>query len=140
MFITIQDYATVCDERELEVLQNADNTIRESAEKVALDEVASYLRTRYDVQKTYSQTGDERNAYLVQIVANIALYYLSKRLPQKMAGQKRAELYDQAIDWLKLVGSGKAMPDLPVATTPDGKPTTGFPVLMDSLPRQKYDW
>jgi len=140
MFITIQDYATVCDERELDVLQNADGSIREAAEKVALDEVASYLRARFDVQKTYSQTGSERNAHLVQIVADVALYYLSKRLPQKMAGQKRAELYDQAIDWLKLVGTGKISPDLPVITTPDGTPASGFPVLMHSIPRQKYDW
>jgi len=145
MFITIEDYATVCDERELAVLQNADETIRERAERSALEEVASYLRVRYDVAKAYAAQGDDRNPYLVQIVVNVSLYYLAQRLPMKMAGAKRAELYQQAVDWLKLVGAGKSTPNLPPreSVADDGATGTsgdGFPMIMGSIPPQKYDW
>lgn len=140
MFITIEDYAAVCDDRELDVLQNADNSIRQEAEQVALEEVASFLRARYDVAKIYAAQGDDRNKKLVNVVANVVLFYLSKRLPQKMAGAKRDDLYQQAIDWLKLVGTGKVAPDLPAITDEKGNDTAGFPLMWNSWPKLKNDY
>lgn len=140
-FLTADDYAAVCDERELEVLQKNEAT-RQKAERTAVKEVASYLRMRYDVDKIFAATDDERDEHLVTIVVNIALYYLTQRLPSKMASEKREALYDNAIAWLTKVQKGAASPDLPALEAAGGTPgnANGFPMVVGGLPRAKYDW
>lgn len=146
MFITIDDYASVCEAGELTVLHNADPAIRQRAQQAALEEVAGYLRSRYDMASAYAAEGDARNPHLVLVVVNIALYYLTQRLPMKMAGTKRADLYHEAIDWLKMAGAGKTAPDLPPLQVTGGTGAAagttggGFPLVCGSIPPQKYDW
>lgn len=142
MFLTIEDYKPVCSPRELDVLQQSDNDTRQRAERVALEEVASYLRTRYDMQKTYAATGDDRNAHLVQICVNVTLFYLVQWLPGKMASGNRTSLYEYAIEWLKSVQKGAATADLPEYTNEagDAENPVGYPMAAGGMDRQTYDW
>ena len=48
MFLTEDDYRVVCDEDELDILTRSEPETRQKAERVAMEEVASYLRPRYD--------------------------------------------------------------------------------------------
>ena len=48
MFLTEDDYKVVCDEEELDVLTRSDPATRQKAERVAMEEVASYLRPPAD--------------------------------------------------------------------------------------------
>ena len=100
MFLTEDDYRVVCDEDELDILTRSEPETRQKAERVAMEEVASYLRPRYDTEKAFAAEGDQRNAMLVQVTVNIALYYLVHWLPQNLALDGRQELYDNAIAWL----------------------------------------
>ena len=140
MFLTVDDYKPVCAPRELDVLQQSDTLTRQRAERTALEEVASYLRSRYDINQAYNATGDKRNAHLVQICVNVTLYYLTQWLPGKMGMASRIELYESAIGWLKNVQSGKASPDLPLYQSADGTPVPGMPMMSGGMPRQTYDW
>ena len=113
MFLTEDDYRVVCDEDELDILTRSEPETRQKAERVAMEEVASYLRPRYDTEKAFAAEGDQRNAMLVQVTVNIALYYLVHWLPQNLALDGRQELYDNAIAWLTRVSKGGSMPNLP---------------------------
>lgn len=140
MFIEIDDYKTVCSSRELEILQQSDTLTRERAERAALEEVASYLRVRYDVDKAYAASGDARNAFLVQMCVNVVLYYLVQWLPSKMALGNREKLYEVAIARLKDIQAGKSSPTLPSYTDANGQQGEGFPMVAGSMERQTYDW
>lgn len=120
MFLSEDDYRVVCDEVELDVLTQSDEAIRQKSERVAMEEVASYIRPRYDVAAAFAAQGDERNMMLVQVVANIALYYLAHWLPEGMSLERRQVSYEKAIEWLVRVGKGSTMPELPTYTDGDG--------------------
>ncbi len=138
MFLSEDDYRVVCDEVELDVLIQSEEAIRQKAERVAMEEVASYIRARYDIETAFAARGEDRNSMLVQVVANIALYYLAHWLPGGMSLDRRQVLYDQAIEWLTRVSKGSAMPGLPAYTAEDGgaagSGTTG-PIRFGSQPR-----
>jgi phage gp36-like protein len=141
MFLTIDDYKPVCSPRELDILQQDDTLTRQQAEQTAQEEAAGYLRSRYDMQAAFAEQGAGRNPLLVQIVVNITIWYLVQWLPQKMASGNRLLLYKNAIEWLRDVQAGKAMPDLPGYITGDGKPADmAFPFVAGSMPKQQYDW
>ena len=138
MFIEKEDYRTVCSPRELEVLQQADTPTRLRAERVAMEEVASYLRTRYDIDRAYAAIGNERNAHLVQICVNVTLHYLVQCLPQKMASAHRAEQYERTIEWLRLAQAGKVTASLPLAGESPNQ--NSFPCMAGGMKKQTYDW
>lgn len=138
--LTIEDYKPVCSPRDLEILQQADTLTRQRAERTALEEVASYLRSRYDIEKAYAAVGDNRNPHLVQICVNVTLYYLVQWLPGRMGATNRVELYESSIEWLKNVQSGKASPALPAYLSVDGMPAPGMPMMSGGFKRQKNDW
>lgn len=140
MFIEEEDYRTVCSPRELEVLQQADTPTRLRAERVAMEEVASYLRTRYDIDRAYAAIGNERNAHLVQICVNVTLHYLVQCLPQKMASAHRAEQYERTIEWLRLAQAGKVTASLPLAGESDTPSQNSFPCMAGGMKKQTYDW
>ena len=140
MFLTQQDYKGVCDEDTLDVLTQSDEATRQRAEQVAMEEVASYLRSRYDIAKAYAAQGEARNPFLVQITANIALYYLVHWLPQFMGIDARKQLYDDAILWLKQVQGGKAMPDLPTYQSENGDEDINNPIRYGGMSPSQYDY
>lgn len=140
MFLQAEDYKVVCDERELDVMTQSDQGTRQRAERVAIEEAASYLRARYDTDKAFAAEGDDRNDMLVQVTANIALYYMAHWLPQGLALDGRQELYDAAIAWLNKVSKGGAMPNLPTYTGADGETDTSNPMRYGSMAANKYDY
>lgn len=138
MFLTDEDYQSVCDEFEMEQLTRCLAT-RDIAEAAAMEQVASYLRGRYDVARAFEARGNERNAMLVQATVNIALWLMIHRLPQNMGHERRECLYNDAVKWLRDVQSSKASPDLPVYASADGEDTHN-PVRYGSMPPNRYDY
>ena len=102
--------------------------------------LVTYLRTRYDVDTAFSRTGDQRNGYLVMIVADVALYHLVSWLPKRIGFDIRETRYNQAIAWLKDVQSGKATPDLPVPTDPSTGEETSQPVRYGGWSKSEYQY
>lgn len=136
-FLTKDDFKAVCDPATLEVIDQADDQNRERAIGYAMEEVASYLRSRYDVNKAFSKEGSERNQQLVMTVCDVALYHLVAWLPKRIGFEIRETRYNNAISWLKDVQSGKATPDLPVLTNDAGE-DIGNPVRYGGWEKSNY--
>lgn len=140
MFLNEDDYKVVCDEDELDVLTRSDPAIRQKAERVAMEEVASYLRPRYDTDKAFAAEGDDRNDMLVQVTANITLFYLAHWLPGSLALDGRQELYDISIAWLNKVSKGGTMPKLPTYTGENGETDTSNPMRFGGMTANDYTY
>jgi phage gp36-like protein len=139
MFLTVDDYRSVCDEYEFEQITHCPET-REVAEAAALEQISSYLRSRYDIDRAFAASGCCRNSMLVQCAVNISLWLMIHRLPQNMGHERRECLYNDAVKWLRDVQAGKASPDLPVYVAADGSTDTHNPVRSGCMPPNKYDY
>jgi phage gp36-like protein len=138
MFLTIEDYKAVTDQKGLDLLQQQDGENRQRAENYAIEEASSYLRPEYNTDVVFTQQGEARNSQMVMIVCDIALYHLVSRLPQRQGFEIREIRYKQAIAWLKDVQAGKAFPNIPVKTNEDGKEYST--IRWGSIPKQGYEW
>ena len=124
MFITEEDYRVVIGENALKVVSQASQEIRDNAELEACEEIAGYLRPKYDTEAVFSAEGENRNRLVVMYAADIALYQ---------------ERYERAIKWLEGVQAGKIIPDLPLATDEDGTPT-GDLLIFGSQKQLRHNW
>lgn len=146
MWLKEEDFKPVCSPAELQVLQQSSVENRHQAERTAIEEVASYLRGRYAVGYIFRDEANDRNEFLVTIVANVTLYYLSKHLPARMAQETRNELYERAIEWLKLVQKGAVQPNLPThedrakAKGENLQDSTNGGFIYGSIPKQTHHW
>lgn len=121
MEISEQDYRTVIGESALAIVSQASAEVRQSAERMAEEEMAGYLRPRYDVAAVFGTEGEGRNPLVVMYLCDIALYNMAASLPQKMGMDVRQMRYERAIGWLEEVSKGNIVPDLPVAVGDDGE-------------------
>lgn len=139
MFLTEEDYI-VASNTALSVLQQCSQDKRETAERMAIEEVSGYLRSRYDVKKIFAATGNGRNSVVVLRTCDVALYHLSAWLPNKMGHEIRLERYELALKWLEGVQAGKITPDLPTVTGEDGEEDVNNPVKWGSGKSNTYIW
>lgn len=138
MFLTLEDFRSVCDDFEMEHLTaNTDNRL--TAEAAALEQVSSYLRHRYDTAAAFAMTATQRNPMLVQAVVNITLWLMVHRLPQSMGYERREWLYKESIAWLRDVQNGKAAPSLPTYTDEQGADARN-PIRFGSMKPSRYDY
>ena len=139
MFITDEDYKVVIGDQALKVISQVSPENRTNAEKEAIEEIAGYLRPKYDCPTIFSAEGNNRNSTVVMYACDIALYHMAASLPQKMGMEIREKRYERAIKWLEGVQAEKILPDLPLATDENGEPT-GFLFKYSSQPKLKHNW
>jgi hypothetical protein len=139
VFLTIDDYKSVCDDFEFEHIC-ANQADRLTAERAAMEQIGSYTRHRYDMVQAFAAQGEDRNPMLVQCMVNITLFLMIHRLPQNMGHERRECLYNDSIKWLRDVQTSKASPDLPTYTGEDGRMDTHNPVRTGSMPPNRYDY
>lgn len=139
-FLTTDDYKAVSDAQTLDVIHQSDEANLERAEIYAIEEISSYLRGRYNMPAAYAATGLGRNAQLVMLTADVALYHLIAWLPKRMGFEIRETRYKRAIEYLENVQAGKASPDLPPLIDPDTGVDTGIAVKYGSWKKGTYDY
>ncbi|ATV29291.1 hypothetical protein CTM63_09165 [Prevotella intermedia] len=139
MFITNEDYKVVIGEQALKVISQVSEENRSNAETEAIEEIAGYLRPKYDTEAVFSATGNQRNKLVVMRTCDIAIYHMAASTPQKMGMEIRKERYERAIKWLEGVQAGKIVPDLPLAIDENGD-TIGLPIKYGSQKKQRYNW
>lgn len=139
MFFNEEDYKVVIGENALKVISQVSTENRARAEDEAIEEIASYLRPKYDTNAIFGAEGNQRNSIIVMYTCDIALYHMAASLPQKMGTEIRKERYDRAIKWLEGVQSGKIVPDLPVSTDEEGNPV-GFPMVYGCQKKLRHTW
>ncbi|MBQ9598086.1 MAG: DUF1320 family protein [Bacteroidales bacterium] len=142
MFLQTEDYSVVTSPDDLTVITQSSEEIRQKAERIAVEEIAGYVRSRYDIDAAFAAEGEDRNPLLVQLTVSIALYYLGMWLPQFMGNDTRQTLYDNAISRLKDIQKGAFTPDFPKYQEGDGGSGSGSGDVMKfgSMPRQGYDY
>ena len=116
-FITDKDFTVQIREEILTLLDGSDEkTAVELAARMATDQITQYIGGKYDCKTIFAAEGDDRDHFIVMITIDILLYHLwAKRAPRKIP-EYRVTRYQDALDWLKAVGSGEmqsALPQLP---------------------------
>lgn len=139
MFVTDQDYKVVIGEQALKVVSQISAENRANAETEAVEEIAGYLRPKYDAGAVFSASGKQRNKLVVMYTCDIAIYHMTASTPQKMGMEIRKERYERAVKWLEGVQAGKIVPDLPLAIDENGD-TIGIPMKYGSQKKQRYNW
>lgn len=100
-----------------------------------MEEVAGYLRSRYDVAAVFEATGDNRNKVIVMRCCDVALYHMVSSRNQRQGMEIRKERYERAIKWLEDVQKGLIMPDLPTPVGPNGEEDILNPIKFGSEKR-----
>ena len=139
MFLTENDYI-VASADALTIFSQSTPKKREKAEKMAIEEIAGYLRSRYDTGLIFSAVGDNRNDVIVMHACDITLYHLTSWLPGKMGREIRKERYERAVKWLEEVQAGKVTPNLPTCTGEDREEDINNPVKWGSGKSNTYIW
>jgi phage gp36-like protein len=83
--------------------ENAENAIKE-----AIQEVVSYLSSRYDVKVELSKTGNSRNDMVVKVIRDVALYNCFSIYNPSKIPEIRRQKYEDSISFLKQVQAEKA--------------------------------
>lgn len=140
MVLTEDDYKVVIGESGYKAISQVDENKVRKAEREAQEEMAGYLRPKYDVNAIFSAEGEQRNPLIVMYLCDIALYYLSASLPQKMGSEIRKERYDLAIKWLEGVQAGRVVPDLPLPVDENGDTVAVGTVIFKSNKKLNHEW
>ena len=139
-FITQEDFKVVSSEASLKAITGADPDNISNAIAEAQEEVAGYLRHKYDTDRIFATEGNGRNRQLVMYTADIALYNMIASLPNRMGYETRKERYERAIKWLEGVQAGKIVPDLPIATDETGSGISQGGVLAYGNGPDRHSW
>lgn len=129
-FLEKAELKSVMYQYQLEEVTEADDDIVFMSIEAATDEVKSYLRQngrkdwqdgrpKYDVDAVFSKEGTERNALLLEITKNIAIWYLIRLCNVDMMFENIKDRYDRAVEWLKKVNKGDITLDLPLLAVDD---------------------
>lgn len=102
-----------------EIAANDDAVVIQGIE-AATQEVKSYLKNRYDVDTIFSQTGDNRNALIVESIKTVAVWWIIRVCSAETIYSQWLERYDRVIDYLKGVANGTNTPELPLKADSNG--------------------
>ena len=129
MFLTTEDYtALIRNEIKDILLENYSESKLQAAEQMAIQQVKNYLSGRYNVDVIFKATDNERNAHVVMVVLDCALYHLYTSTVPKRMPELRSQRYQDAIDWLKMVGKGEMSADLPLKQNDKGEDLFGVKI------------
>ena len=138
MFLPIEELRSVIYDYQVNEIVEDDNTIVEMAISAAIEEVKSYLRSRFDTEQTFSAEGNERNPLVLEITKDVALWQILRLSNPDILYDRVKERYDRAINWLEKVAQGLISPDLPVIQDEQGGDIS--PIRFGSMYRQTYDY
>lgn len=106
-FINPEDYDATVHRDIIDSLTRGDDSILDICEDRAIEEMKSYLSSRYDVEAIFSARGEERHPLVLMMALDIATYHIyCVGNPQKMANGIRQARYERAVEWLKGVQKG----------------------------------
>lgn len=125
MFIEIAELNTVAAEYKLEEITDYDDSIAQQCILAAVKRVRRMLSGRYDVDSIFTAQGEERDAELLEICKNIALWFLVRRCNVDILYNRVRETYDRDMAYLRELTDGSIPSDLPLREV-DGRPVGVF--------------
>ena len=123
MFITEEDYKVVIGDNALKVISQVSPENRTNAEAEAREEIAGYLRPKYDCTAIFSAQDEHRNRLIVMYTCDISLYHMSAAMPQRWEARYARNGMNGPSSGLKAYRPEKIVPDLPLAVGEDGLPS-----------------
>ena len=75
-FIELTDYDASIHREILDALTREDNAVVEICEDRAVEEMRCYLSKRYDCDRIFTRTGDERSQLVLMMAIDIAVYHI----------------------------------------------------------------
>jgi phage gp36-like protein len=138
MFLNIEELRTVIYDYQLSEIVEDDITIAEMAIQAAIEEVRSYLCSRYDVEKTFAAEGSDRNPLILELTKDVALWQIIRLSNPDIIHERVKDRYDRAIEWLDKVTRGLISPTLPVVQDEQGGDVS--PIKYGSMLKQTYDY
>jgi len=90
-----------------------DDSILEEIEAMAIDEITSYLRPRYDTEYIFSRTGSNRSPLIKRLVMDFMTCFLWERTNANEVSDSLVDRCEKNVQWLKDVAKGLISPDLP---------------------------
>lgn len=107
MYFEYLDLTKGINEETLQVIsRNQDNA--ENAIKEAVQEVVSYLSSRYDMKAELTKSSSYRNEMVVKLIRDIALYNCFSIYNPSKIPEIRRQKYEDSISFLKQVQAEKA--------------------------------
>ena len=124
------------------LLENYSETKLFSAEQMAIAQIKNYLAGRYDVALIFQplmppvvgegEQVDSRNAFIVMITIDCALYHLYCSIAPNKIPEHRSNRYQDALDWLKSMLETNKKADLPLLTDEQGEVKDSFRLLSNN--------
>ncbi len=139
-FLEYADYRVVAGEAAFRSITQSQPEVVDQAELEAIEEVCGYLRPKYDVEAVFSARGEDRNARVVMVTVDVALYHMVASQPQRMGYEIRETRYKRAVEWLEDVSSGKVVPDLPLAGGADASAPDGGELTWGARWKRGNEW
>jgi hypothetical protein len=94
------------------IVEDPDNIIN-AASKEAEDIIASMAGVLYDIAPELAKTANDRNGYILSLGKSIGLYFIYQRADDEEIPQKVIKNYDDAMDDLEKISTGKKVLALP---------------------------
>ena len=132
MFTTIQDLHLLILPEELIEITRGDTVLIDTGIAAALQEAQMFLFDSFDVDIIFAKTGTDRNAMLVNVCADIALYFITARCQAGQNIDDRKARYDRAISILKAIMKSETYTNLERKT-----PTAQVHIGFGSNPKRK---
>ena len=118
-FIELTDYDASIHREILDALTREDNAVVEICEDRAVEEMRCYLSKRYDCDRIFTRTGDERSQLVLMMAIDIAVYHIFSIHNPRNLSPLRKERYERAVEWLRAVAaeeiSADGLPLLPLS-------------------------
>ena len=105
-FVELSDYDASIHRDILDALVREDETVIEVCEDRAIAEMRCYLSKRYDCNKIFAATGDNRNQLVLMMVIDMAVYHIFCIHNPRNMSSVRKDRYDRAKEWLEAVADG----------------------------------
>jgi hypothetical protein len=118
-FINKEDYATIINDNILDEVTEIDDDKIDACEVQAIEFMAGFLNSRYDVDAIFNKTGSERNPIILRYAMAITIFYLHRIQNFSKTPSWRVDDYNEAKVWLEKVSELRINPrELPLL--PDG--------------------
>lgn len=137
MYIETEEMKTVIARYKIEEITDYDEAIVQQCVSAAVKRVSRLLSGRYDTQMIFSATGEKRDAELLEICKNIALWFLCRRCNVDILYSRVRETYDRDMAYLRELMKGDIPSALPLRET-DGTPLGA--VRFGSNPKFTHSW
>ena len=104
-FIELTDYDASIHREILDAVTREDDAVVEICEDRAIAEMRCYLSKRYDCDRIFTASVEDRNQLVLMMAIDITIYHvISIHNPQSIKGIRK-ERYERAVEWLKAVAA-----------------------------------